>query len=228
MEPDQHGMAHGDQLGRPLGRLDTGDPGRRQHVALGDGVIGHLGGRLGQHRNPASGQGPAMCWFPRGDVDHAGSAQRVEIGQHAVGHEEAVYDLAGRLPDVGSRARTGRLGSLRKRVPREPRRRIPLPTYEYACTACGHQLEAVQSFSDDPLTDVPRVWGVVAQGLWQCRHRLQGQWLLQDRFRAHGNGKSASSDSSGSDTTTKTDSSTTADSGSELDSVPRAQSPVPR
>jgi putative FmdB family regulatory protein len=30
-----------------------------------------------------------------------------------------------------------------------------LPTYEYACTACGHRLEAVQSFSDDPLTECP-------------------------------------------------------------------------
>lgn len=30
-----------------------------------------------------------------------------------------------------------------------------MPTYQYACTACGHQLEAVQSFSDQPLTDCP-------------------------------------------------------------------------
>ena len=32
-----------------------------------------------------------------------------------------------------------------------------MPTYEYACKACGHRLEAVQSFSDDPLTRVSRV-----------------------------------------------------------------------
>ena len=30
-----------------------------------------------------------------------------------------------------------------------------MPTYEYACTSCGHRLEAVQSFSDDPLTECP-------------------------------------------------------------------------
>ena len=30
-----------------------------------------------------------------------------------------------------------------------------MPTYQYACTACGHQLEAVQSFSDEPLTVCP-------------------------------------------------------------------------
>jgi putative FmdB family regulatory protein len=30
-----------------------------------------------------------------------------------------------------------------------------MPTYEYACTSCGHHLEVVQSFSDDPLTTCP-------------------------------------------------------------------------
>ena len=27
-----------------------------------------------------------------------------------------------------------------------------MPTYQYACTECGEQLEAVQKFTDDPLT----------------------------------------------------------------------------
>jgi putative FmdB family regulatory protein len=30
-----------------------------------------------------------------------------------------------------------------------------LPTYQYACTECGEQLEAVQKFTDDPLTVCP-------------------------------------------------------------------------
>jgi putative FmdB family regulatory protein len=34
-----------------------------------------------------------------------------------------------------------------------------VPTYQYACTACGHQLEAVQSFADDPLTECPACEG---------------------------------------------------------------------
>lgn len=34
-----------------------------------------------------------------------------------------------------------------------------MPTYQYACTACGHQLEAVQSFSDEPLTQCPSCEG---------------------------------------------------------------------
>ena len=28
-----------------------------------------------------------------------------------------------------------------------------MPTYEYRCTKCGQHVEAVQSFTDDPLTE---------------------------------------------------------------------------
>ncbi len=34
-----------------------------------------------------------------------------------------------------------------------------MPTYAYACTACGHAFEAVQSFSDDSLTVCPECDG---------------------------------------------------------------------
>lgn len=30
-----------------------------------------------------------------------------------------------------------------------------MPTYQYACTACNHRFEAVQSFSDASLTECP-------------------------------------------------------------------------
>lgn len=30
-----------------------------------------------------------------------------------------------------------------------------MPTYEYVCTKCGHQLEAFQSMKDDPLKKCP-------------------------------------------------------------------------
>jgi putative FmdB family regulatory protein len=32
---------------------------------------------------------------------------------------------------------------------------LSVPTYQYACTECGEQLEAVQSFSDPSLTECP-------------------------------------------------------------------------
>ena len=34
-----------------------------------------------------------------------------------------------------------------------------MPTYEYACAECGERLEAVQKFSDDPLTECPACAG---------------------------------------------------------------------
>ncbi|MDT5042032.1 MAG: hypothetical protein QOE51_3017 [Actinoplanes sp.] len=34
-----------------------------------------------------------------------------------------------------------------------------MPTYQYACTDCGDQLEAVQSFSDPALTECPACQG---------------------------------------------------------------------
>ena len=34
-----------------------------------------------------------------------------------------------------------------------------MPTYQYACTECGHQFEQVQSFSDDALTHCPECDG---------------------------------------------------------------------
>ena len=35
----------------------------------------------------------------------------------------------------------------------------PMPTYEYACTACGERTEAKQSFSDPPLETCPQCGG---------------------------------------------------------------------
>ena len=34
-----------------------------------------------------------------------------------------------------------------------------MPTYQYACTECGEQLERVQSFSDPALTECPACGG---------------------------------------------------------------------
>jgi putative FmdB family regulatory protein len=34
-----------------------------------------------------------------------------------------------------------------------------VPTYQYACTECGHDFETVQSFTDPALTDCPQCTG---------------------------------------------------------------------
>lgn len=38
---------------------------------------------------------------------------------------------------------------------------VVMPTYQYACTACDHQFEAIQSFSDDSLTICPECKGEI-------------------------------------------------------------------
>ena len=34
-----------------------------------------------------------------------------------------------------------------------------MPTYQYRCTDCSNEIEAVQKFTDDPLTDCPACYG---------------------------------------------------------------------
>ncbi len=34
-----------------------------------------------------------------------------------------------------------------------------MPTYQYACTSCGENVEVVQSFTDEPLTECPTCGG---------------------------------------------------------------------
>jgi putative FmdB family regulatory protein len=36
-----------------------------------------------------------------------------------------------------------------------------MPTYQYACSACGHAFEAFQTFSEDALTECPQCKGEV-------------------------------------------------------------------
>jgi putative FmdB family regulatory protein len=100
-----------------------------------------------------------------------------------------------------------------------------LPTYEYACTACGHRLEAVQKFSDDPLTECPECGDALRKVYGAVGIVLKGSGFYKTDSRAaaggNGNGKSKdkekeSSSSSTSDSSTKDskDSSSKSDSGS--------------
>jgi putative FmdB family regulatory protein len=99
-----------------------------------------------------------------------------------------------------------------------------VPTYEYACTACGHRLEAVQSFSDDPLTVCPECNGALRKVYGAVGIVLKGSgfYKTDSRAAANGNGsekKSTAGESSGSgdggaaDAGSKTKTETAASSG---------------
>ena len=87
-----------------------------------------------------------------------------------------------------------------------------MPTYEYACTACGHRLEAVQSFTDDPLTECPDCGGALRKVYGAVGIVLKGSGFYKTDSRAasgaSGSGKkSGGSDSLSSDTPTSDSSS---------------------
>jgi putative FmdB family regulatory protein len=65
-----------------------------------------------------------------------------------------------------------------------------LPTYEYACTTCGHRLEAVQSFTDDPLTECPECGGALRKVYGAVGIVLKGSgfYKTDSRAAAGGNG----------------------------------------
>ncbi len=63
-----------------------------------------------------------------------------------------------------------------------------MPTYEYACTACGHHLEAVQSFSDEPLTTCPHCGGQLRKVFGSVGIVLKGSGFYRTDSRSS-NGK---------------------------------------
>ena len=59
-----------------------------------------------------------------------------------------------------------------------------MPIYQYACDACGHQLEALQKISDDRLTDCPECHkpNLVKQ-LTAAAFRLKGTGWYETDFK---------------------------------------------
>jgi putative FmdB family regulatory protein len=109
----------------------------------------------------------------------------------------------------------------------ERHRRSPVPTYEYACTACGHRLEAVQKFTDEPLTECPECQGALRKVYGAVGIVLKGSGFYKTDSRAasgarNGNGndgkkkdkdkESSSSESSSSGSESKDSSSSSSSS----------------
>ncbi len=87
-----------------------------------------------------------------------------------------------------------------------------MPTYQYACTVCGHRLEAVQSFSDDPLSVCPECAGKLRKVFSAVGVVFKGSGFYRTDSRA-GNGsngkksdEAAKSDTASSGTKAETSS----------------------
>ena len=75
-----------------------------------------------------------------------------------------------------------------------------MPTYQYACTACDERLEAVQSFTDAPLTQCPACGGALRKVFSAVGVVFKGSGF----YKTDSRGKAGSSD--GATTDTKADS----------------------
>jgi putative FmdB family regulatory protein len=80
-----------------------------------------------------------------------------------------------------------------------------LPTYEYACTACGHRLEAVQRFTDDPLTECPECGAELRKVYGAVGIVLKGSGFYKTDSRAaagNGSGQKGAEKPGGAETST--------------------------
>lgn len=81
-----------------------------------------------------------------------------------------------------------------------------MPTYEYACSTCGHRFDVRQSFSEDPINECPECGASVRRVLYPAGVIFKGSgWYATDNRKG-----SASHTSS----TTATDSSSSSSSES--------------
>ena len=71
-----------------------------------------------------------------------------------------------------------------------------MPTYEYRCKDCDHQFDAVQSFTDDALTECPACGGVLRKVFGSVGITFKGSGFYKTDSRAGGS-KSDSGDESG-------------------------------
>ena len=79
-----------------------------------------------------------------------------------------------------------------------------MPIYEYECQACGHQLEAMQRMSDDPLKDCPECGKAELKKLISAAgFRLSGGGWYETDFKT-GNKKNVASKEEAKSTKTDT------------------------
>lgn len=109
-----------------------------------------------------------------------------------------------------------------------------MPTYQYACTACGEQLEVVQSFTDAALTECPACGGALRKVFSAVGVVFKGSGFYKTDSRttstAAGVKTESKTDAKGeskSEGATKSDAkpaaATTADSSSSTKSTPAAK-----
>ena len=89
-----------------------------------------------------------------------------------------------------------------------------MPTYEYRCKSCGHQLEVQQAFTDDPLTECPECQGALRKVYGNVGISFKGSGFYKNDARGSSKSSSSKSSSSSSDSSSSSESSSSSDKGS--------------
>ena len=97
-----------------------------------------------------------------------------------------------------------------------------MPTYEYRCKDCGHQFDAVQSFTDDALTECPSCGGPLKKVFGNVGIAFKGSGFYKTDSRSGSSSSSTSSTSSsssgdGDSSSSSSDKSSSADKTSSAD-----------
>jgi putative FmdB family regulatory protein len=98
-----------------------------------------------------------------------------------------------------------------------------VPTYQYACTECGHAFEQVQSFSDDALTTCPECTGRLRKVFNAVGVVFKGSGFYRTDSRSNG-ASGSSGNGSGSDGRSETKTETKSETKSESKSETRSES----
>lgn len=73
-----------------------------------------------------------------------------------------------------------------------------MPTYAYRCRDCGHAFDAVQSFTDEALTQCPECGGVLRKQYGSVGVSFKGSGFYRTDSRSAGSASSGSASSAGS------------------------------
>jgi putative FmdB family regulatory protein len=96
-----------------------------------------------------------------------------------------------------------------------------MPTYQYACTECGHGFEQFQSFSEDSLTDCPECSGRLRKLFNAVGVVFKGAGFYRTDSRAASETKADTKSETKTDTKTETKSEKKSEtSGSKTESKP--------
>lgn len=99
-----------------------------------------------------------------------------------------------------------------------------MPTYQYVCTECGGQLEAVQKFTDEPLTVHEDCGGRLRKVFSPVGIVFKGSGFYRTDSRSGGSSSSVSSSSKSGGESAAADSSSSAKSGGDTAASPAASS----